>query len=1044
MIESVKPISKPLLHEAGNNGVASHRRSTSSGTAPAAIDADALASELRRAIKGEVRFDAGSRALYATDASNYRQVPIGVVIPRTIDDVAATVSVCRSRHAPLLSRGGGTSLAGECCNAAVVMDWSKYLNRVISIDRRRKLARVQPGCVLDKLRGQTEEFGLTFGPDPATHTHNTLGGMIGNDSCGIHSIMAVWAGNGARTAENIETMDILLYDGTRMTVGPTSDAEMDRHIRKGGRVGDIYRRLRNLRDRYGDQIRARFPNIPRRVSGYNLEQLLPENGCNVARALVGSEGTLVTVLEATCKLIEKPKAASLVVLGFPDVFAAADAAPKALAHKPMGLEGMDELLIDWMKRKNMHPSDIQLLPEGKGWLLCEFGADTKAESDAKAARLVADSKQWSPRPSAKLFDDPKEEKLVWEVRESGLGATADVPGEPPMWPGWEDSAVPPDKIGPYLRDLNALMVKYDYKTSLYGHFGQGCIHCRIPFDLKTADGVDKWKRFLREAADLVVSYGGSLSGEHGDGQARAWLLPVMFGDELMAAMREFKEIWDPDYRMNPGKVIDANQVDENMRLGPDYSPATPETHFSFPDDGGSFAQAMLRCVGVGNCRRESGGVMCPSYMATREEKDSTRGRARLLFEMLQGAPLHHGWRSEAVKESLDLCLACKGCTGQCPVNVDIPTYKAEFLSHYWEGRARPRSNFAFGFIHAVAHAVHSVPLLPVLVNAVTSAPGLSLLAKVAAGMQASRRIPKFADQTFRQGWARREAVNAGAEKVVLFPDTFNDHFHPDTAMSAALVLEAAGRCVIVPAADMCCGRPLYDYGFLTDAKAWLLNVVDVMRDHIQGGVPIVVLEPSCASVFRDEARKLLPGNEDAKRLAQQTYLLSEYLEKLCPGFSMPQLKQKALVHGHCHHKSVLKFDAEEKALKNMGLDFSVPDPGCCGMAGAFGFEAGKHYETAQKCGERALLPAVRAVDTDTLIVADGFSCREMISQNTKRSAVHLADVLRQALGLALPNGSDERADGRSDLRGSLRLWLPVLAALAIGGALAWVATNRRK
>ena len=653
------------------------------------MDAAALEAALKKVVSGEVRFDDGSRALYATDGSNYRQVPIGVVVPKSIDDVVNTVKLCRQFDAPVLSRGGGTSLAGECCNVAVVIDWSKYLNKVLEIDPGKKIGRVQPGCVLDDLRREAEKHGITFGPDPATHSHNTLGGMIGNDSCGVHSVMAAHAGTGARTADNIDCMDILLYDGTRMTVGKTSEEEWERIIQAGGRKGEIYAGMRDLRDKYADLIREKYPRIPRRVSGYNLAELLPENGGNIASALVGSEGTLVTVLEASCKLIPAPKARSLVVLGFPDVADAGDAAPKVMKHMPIGLEGMDEMLIDWMKKKGLHPKDVKILPDGKGWLLCEFGGDSKEDSDAKAKRLIEDAETWDPKPSDKLFDDPAEEQKIWEVREAGLAATADVPGVPAQWPGWEDSAVPPDKVGPYLRKLRELFIKYDYNTSLYGHFGQGCIHCRLPFDLKTQEGIDKWKRFLVEAAHLVVSFGGSLSGEHGDGQARAQLLPIMFGDELLDAMRQFKRLWDPDWKMNPGKVIDAYAVDENLRLGAHYNPPQPKTYFQYLEDGGSFAEATLRCVGVGKCRRHEGGVMCPSYMVTKEEADSTRGRAHLLFEMLQGSPLTDGWRDQAVYDALDLCLACKGCTAQCPVNVDMPTYKAEFRAHYFEGRLAP-------------------------------------------------------------------------------------------------------------------------------------------------------------------------------------------------------------------------------------------------------------------------------------------------------------------------------------------------------------------
>ncbi|MBV8310528.1 MAG: FAD-binding oxidoreductase, partial [Planctomycetaceae bacterium] len=523
-------------------------------TGPLFVDASALAAELRKAIRGEVRFDVGSRALYATDGSNYRQVPIGVVIPRDVDDVVQTVAICRARGAPILSRGGGTSLTGGCCNVAVVMDWSKYLNKVLAIDPEKKLARVQPGTVLDVLRLEAEKHHLTFAPDPSTHTHNTLGGMIGNNSCGVHSLMGLGTG---RTSDQVHELEILLYDGTRMTVGATPEDELERIIAAGSRQGEIYARLRDLRDRYADEIRRRYPtNLPRRVSGYNLDDLLPERGFHVARALSGTEGTCVTMLEASLHLVHSPAVKSVLVLGYPDVYAAGDHVPEILEFKPTGLEGLDDVLVRDMKKKGVHPQDITLLPRGGGWLLVEFGGESKEEADDKAHRLMDHLKSVANPPSMKLFDDEAEEEHLWKVRESGLGATARIPGEKDAWEGWEDSAVPPDQVGDYLRDLRKLLTKYGYGCSLYGHFGQGCIHTRIDFDLKTVAGVKHYREFLNEAGDLVVAYGGSISGEHGDGQSKAALLPKMFGADLVRAFGEFKAIWDPGNAMNPHKVVD--------------------------------------------------------------------------------------------------------------------------------------------------------------------------------------------------------------------------------------------------------------------------------------------------------------------------------------------------------------------------------------------------------------------------------------------------------------------------------------------------------
>ncbi|HEX5125969.1 MAG TPA: FAD-binding and (Fe-S)-binding domain-containing protein, partial [Rhodocyclaceae bacterium] len=631
------------------------------------IDVQALERALRDAIvvaggKAEVRFDDGSRALYATDASNYRQVPIGVVIPASYDDVISTLAVCARFGAPVLSRGGGTSLCGQCCNVAVVMDFSKHLNRVLEIDPQRRIARVQPGVVLDDLREQAKKLGLTFAPDPATHSHNTLGGMIGNNSCGPHSVM------GGETVHNVIELDVLTYDGVRMTLGETSDGRLEEILRAGGRHAEIYRALRDLQQRYDKDIRERFPQIPRRVSGYNLEALLPEHGFNVARAVVGSEGSCVVVLEATLRLLPEPKARSLLVLGYPSVFEAADHVPEVMASGPIAVEGMDDRLIADMKHVGLHTDDAALLPQGEGWLLVEYGGDgedegaAKRDADGKAHALMEKLKGDSKPPSMKLFDDAEQEKHLWKVRESGLGATAHVPNQKITWEGWEDSAVPPERLGEYLRKLRALFEKFGYACDLYGHFGQGCVHTRIDFDLETAEGIRTFRAFLNEAAHLVVSLGGSISGEHGDGQSKAELLPIMFGESLMQAFREFKAIWDPRGKMNPGKVIDAYRADQNLRLGTHYSPRKMHTHFHYSADNGSFERSILRCVGVGECRKK-GGTMCPSYMATGEEMHSTRGRARLLFEMIDGGVLKRGWQEPAVKEALDLCLSCKGCKG---------------------------------------------------------------------------------------------------------------------------------------------------------------------------------------------------------------------------------------------------------------------------------------------------------------------------------------------------------------------------------------------
>jgi FAD/FMN-containing dehydrogenase/Fe-S oxidoreductase len=1002
------------------------------------IDVRGLQEELKRNIEGEVRFDAGSRALYSLDGSNYRQVPIGVVIPRTVDDVVQTVRIAREFAAPILSRGGGTSLAGQCCNTAVVVDWSKYLNKVIEIDHTRRIARVQPGCILDDLRNQAGQYGLTFGPDPATHDHCTLGGMLGNNSCGSHAQMA------GAVASNVESMEVLLYDGTRMTAGWTTDAEMSASIHHAGRQGEIMANLRNLRSRYEKQIRQNFPPIPRRVSGYNLDQLLVSEDnpkINIARALVGSEGTLVTILEATLDLVHNPPYQTLVVLGYPDVYRAGDHVPEILPFKPMALEGLDRKLIDNMKKKGLHTKYLNRLPEGDGWLMVQLPGETKQEADNRARELLDHLGRKANSPSARLYDDPDDEKAVWEVRESGLGATAFVPGERDAWPGWEDAAVPPNSVGDYLRDFCKLMKKYDYEAALYGHFGMGCIHCRITFDLMSKKGVKNYRSFVEHAARLVTRYGGSLSGEHGDGQSRAELLPIMFGDKIIEAFREYKSIWDPEWKMNPGKVVDPHPLDSNLRLGADYHPTEPKTYFKFPNDSGSFAHATLRCVGVGKCRRTSSDVaenqtMCPSFMVTREEKDTTRGRAHLLWDMLQGSPVKGGWRDEHVKDALDLCLACKGCKGDCPVNVDMATYKSEFLSHYWEGRIRPRYAYAFGWIDKWAQIASP---WAGFVNLAASMPGVREVMKAAAGISPRRSIPEFAPETFQSWFTRRTNRQPGTQKVVLFPDTFNNYFFPRTAQAAVEVLEHAGYRVEVPTTHVCCGRPLYDYGFLSMAKHYLLRLFDVLTPYAEAGIPIIVLEPSCWSVLRDEIHGLFPNRKETHLIMQNTYLLSEFLVEKA-NYHPPRLRMTGVMHGHCHHKAIIHgAEHEKKLMQEMEMKVRILSDGCCGMAGSFGFEE-HHYDVSAKVGEHALLPAVRQAGLREVIIADGFSCREQISQMSERHGMHIAEVLQLAINQG-PAGPDSLLPEQKlvDEHQTAVQKSKIEAAAAVGGALAVVA-----
>jgi FAD/FMN-containing dehydrogenase/Fe-S oxidoreductase len=947
--------------------------------------ASALAAELAAAIRGEVRFDAASRALYATDASNYRHIPIGLVIPRDEQDVIAAVALCRKHNAPILTRGAGTSLAGQACNAAVILDFSKYMNAIGEVDLATNTMRVQPGAVLDRVREKAELHNLTFAPDPATHSRCTLGGMIGNNSCGVHALM------GGKTVDNIIALDLLLYDGTQIEVGATSEAELDLHIKSGGRIGAIYAELKRIRDTYSEFVRTKFPRIPRRVSGFNLDELLPESDFNVARALVGSEGTCAIILSATLQLVRSPQFRTLVGVGFSDIFVAADAVPQLLTHPLIGLEGVDGLLLEALRRKQKSLSSLELLPGGDGFLLCEFGADTQPESDALAEGFAIFVTSFATNPTARIYTSA-EAKQVWHIRESALGATAFVPGKGTGWEGWEDAAVDPAQLGSYLRAIYALMNEFGYQSPMYGHFGQGCVHMRHNFDLETAPGILKFREFVERAAEIALAHGGSISGEHGDGQARGALLPQMFGPELMQAFRDFKRVWDPDNKLNPNKLIDAHQPHEDLRLGADYAPWRPETHFAFAEDNGSLASAALRCVGVGACRKTDAGTMCPSFMATGEELHSTRGRAHLLWELMQGEVLPNKWRNEQMKESLDLCLACKACKSECPVSVDMATYKAEFLSHHFAGRLRPLAHYAFGRIDVWARIAS---YFPALVNAINATPGVTHLAKALLHIHPNRTLPKFASAFTR----RKQTLDSSSSSlgtVFLWADTFNNYFHPTTMQAAHEVLTTAGFTVQLPTKHLCCGRPLYDFGLLDTAKQYLLKVLDALAPQLAAGTPIVILEPSCASVFRDELCNLLPNDPRARKLRDQTFLLSEFLVKHAPHYTPPQLgaknRDKIIVHGHCHHRATMGMEDEMTLLRATGADVTLLDSGCCGMAGPFGFEKGK-YDISQTLANRVLLPAVRKADSDTIIVSDGFSCCEQITQNTGAQPLHLAQVL---------------------------------------------------
>lgn len=941
--------------------------------------------ELNDRVQGEIRLAEEDRAMYAVDASNYRRVPLGIVIPRNEEDILQTLKFCREKGVPVLSRGGGTSLAGQTCNEAVILDTSKYMNRILEIDAENQVAWVEPGVVLDELNEAVRPYGLIVGPDPATHSQCTIGGMVGNNACGIHAEMS------GRMEFNVVGMEVVTYRGTRLKLGSTDPAQLAKIIRSEGEEAEIYKKLKSLIDHYKFHVKTSVPDIPRRVSGFNLEALLPERGFDVAQALVGTEGTCVVMLKIGVKLLKRPRQRSLVVLGYEQVERAGDHIPEIREYGPIGLEGIDEELIRYIKEKKIHQQALEELPKGHSWLVVEFGGDSLEEAQHKAESLAERFEEYGAT-SVDLFLKPEDQEKIWNLREAALAATAHVPSEKETWPGWEDAAVPPENVGNYLRAFKKLMKKYNYAASLYGHFGQGCIHCRINFELKTQEGVENYRKFVQEAAELVTRYGGSLSGEHGDGQARGELLSVMYPEALMQSFVQFKKIWDPDWKMNPGKILKPDKITENLRIGTTYNPPHFKTRFAFQQDEGSLAKASLRCVGVGKCRKTATGIMCPSYMVTRDEKHSTRGRAHLFYEMLKGDPMKGGWSAEGLKDALDLCYACKACKSECPVNVDMATYKAEFLYHYYKKKLRPRTAYVMGLIFYWLRIGEWVPRLA---NFVTQTPGLRRLAKAIGGIAPARRIPKIALRSFKRGTKKFKSSNEQGEKVLLWADTFNNSFYPEILKSALNVLERQGFQVEIAPHGLCCGRPLYDFGFLDLAEKKLRQCVEALREDIRQGVPIVGLEPSCVAVFRDELMEMLPEDMDALRLSRQFYTLGEFLKKKGMDLQALEKGQKVMYHPHCHHESIMGTDSDIEVMKNAGLQVQKLDAGCCGMAGAFGFEK-KHYEYSKKSAERKLIGDIRQADSHTHIVADGFSCREQIHQFTGQKPLHSAQVIEKS------------------------------------------------
>jgi FAD/FMN-containing dehydrogenase/Fe-S oxidoreductase len=953
-----------------------------------------LQAELDARIDGEVRFDRTSRMLYSTDASNYQIEPIGVVVPKSLDDVQASIELASSHGVPILARGGGSGLAGQAVGTGLIIDFSKYLNRVLEVDAEARRVTVEPGINLDLLNRQLRPNGLMYGPDPSSSNRATIGGVISNNSSGAHSILY------GMTADSLHSLRLALVEGGTADFAPGSMDELKGLAAVDDPRGRLLSKLLAFGDEHRELIARDFPRHWRRATGYSLNEFLKGDGeFNPARLIASSEGTLGTILSATLTLVPVPKQTALVLLQFDELVPAMAATATILEVEPAAIELMDRMLIELTREQPLYASQLTYL-EGtpEAVLAVEFFGESERELNAKCQRLEDHLAQRGIKlrvPPLRMLD-PKRQADMWSVRKAGLGLLMSIKGDYKPIPVIEDVSVPVEHLAEYVGAVQKMVSEYGTQAAYYAHASAGCLHIRPLINLKEISGVEMMREMAYAAAELAHRFSGVMSGEHGDGLQRSELNETIFGPELYQAMRQFKQLFDPRGLMNPGKKVDAPPLVENLRYGPSYTPLQIKTHLDFSRDGG-FLGAVEMCNGAAVCRKLKAGTMCPSYMATKDEKDTTRGRANALRNALAGRTFTPDeFTSKETYEVMDLCLSCKACKTECPSSVDMAKIKTEFLAQYQDKHGVPLRSRVMGNIHRISKL--SAPVAP-LANFAMRTP-LARPAMSALGVHPERRLSPFQRQTFISKWRKHTKTILPRQtrgKVVYFHDTFATYNYPNIAMSAVQLLEAAGFEVVVEERRACCGRPMLSKGLVSAARHVARRNVSLLAPHAHAGVPIIGTEPSCILTLRDEYIDLLPGDADVEAVAKQSFMIDEFLAKLDQegtlGISWSARQgPQVLFHGHCHQKALIGMGPSMAMLKAAGCTAQESGAGCCGMAGSFGYEA-EHYEVSKRIGEERLFPKVESVNQQTIVAVAGVSCRQQIEHFTDRRTQHIAEVL---------------------------------------------------